>query len=204
MKSRIMTSPARISQTTGDRPRIEGPSSFGLIAPHSEENRTPKTTSPMPSAQSSDPSRSRWGRSSTGVSAIRRPSSTMPAPTQTSPANHPRPDRYVVASPPISGPTAIAIAPAAPMRPYARGRPPCGKFPATSATIAGMIKAAPIPSRTDHPQMRTPRVVRESRVERPGEEESEPENEGPLAPDHRADLPASDHQHRHHQRVEDD
>ena len=82
----------------------------------------------------------------------------MPAPTTTSPANTHRHDAYVVASPPISGPTAIAIAPAAPMRPYARGRPPCGKFPATSATIAGMINAAPIPSRTDHPKMRTPRL----------------------------------------------
>jgi hypothetical protein len=81
----------------------------------------------------------------------------MPAPTMTSPANTHRQDAYVVASPPISGPTAIAIAPAAPTRPYARGRPPGGKLPATRATIAGMINAAPIPSKTDHPRMRTPR-----------------------------------------------
>ena len=33
-----------------------------------------------------------------------------------------------------------------------------GKFPATSATIAGRISAAPTPSRKDHPKIRTPRL----------------------------------------------
>ena len=41
----------------------------------------------------------------------------MPAPISTSPANTHRHEAYVVARPPISGPTAIAIAPAAPTRP---------------------------------------------------------------------------------------
>ncbi len=82
----------------------------------------------------------------------------MPAPTITSPAKTHRHDAYVVARPPISGPTAIAIAPAAPTRPYARGRPSGGKLPATSATIAGMISAAPTPSRNDQPKMRTVRL----------------------------------------------
>ena len=90
----------------------------------------------------------------------------MPAPMSTSPANTHRHEAYVVASPPISGPTAIAIAPAAPTNPYARGRPSGGKFPATSATMAGMIRAAPMPSRIDQPNSSTPRfgaraVVRE-------------------------------------------
>jgi hypothetical protein len=31
------------------------------------------------------------------------------------------------------------------------------RLPATSATIAGRIRAAPIPSRSDHPMMRTVR-----------------------------------------------
>ena len=71
----------------------------------------------------------------------------------TSPANTQRQEKYVVQTPPISGPTAIAMAPAAITRPYARGRPSGGKLPATSATIAGRISAAPIPSRTDQPRM---------------------------------------------------
>ena len=91
----------------------------------------------------------------------------MPAPTTTSPANTHRHDAYVVASPPINGPTAIAMAPAAPTRPYARGRPPGGKFPATRATIAGMISAAPIPSRIDHPRISTPRLGERAVVREP-------------------------------------
>ena len=41
----------------------------------------------------------------------------MPTPTSTSPANTHLHDAYVVASPPMSGPTAIAIAADAPTRP---------------------------------------------------------------------------------------
>ena len=55
----------------------------------------------------------------------------------------------------MSGPTATAIAPAAITRPYARGRPSGAKFAATSATIAGMISAAPMPSSTDQPTIST-------------------------------------------------
>ena len=58
----------------------------------------------------------------------------------------------------MSGPTATAIAPAAPTSPYARGRPSAGKLPATSATMAGMISAAPTPSRKDQPKMSQPRL----------------------------------------------
>ena len=53
--------------------------------------------------------------------------------------------------PPISGPSAAAIAPAAMMSPYARGRAGLSKFAATSATIAGMISTAPRPSSSDQP-----------------------------------------------------
>jgi hypothetical protein len=62
-----------------------------------------------------------------------------------------------VAKPPISGPTATAIAPAAATSPYAAGRRSVGKFPATSATIAGRISAAPTPSRNDQPNSSTGR-----------------------------------------------
>ena len=60
--------------------------------------------------------------------------------------------------PPITGPTAAAIAPAAATSPYARGRPDFPKFEATSATIAGMINTAPNPSRNDQPMISTVRL----------------------------------------------
>ena len=117
MNSLSDTNPPRISQSTGDIPNIDGPPWAGRIQPHSEERSTPKTTSPMPNAQSSEPSRSRWDRTLTGASVTRRANRKMPAPSTTSPAKTHRHDAYVVASPPISGPTATAIAAAAPTRP---------------------------------------------------------------------------------------
>ena len=73
--------------------------------------------SPIPSAQSTEPSTSSLGRCSTGASAAQRANRKIPAPTITSPAKTHLHDAYSVARPPISGPTAIAIAPAAPIRP---------------------------------------------------------------------------------------
>ena len=64
----------------------------------------------------------------------------------------------MVQKPPISGPRATAIAPAAATRPYAAGRRAGGKFPATRATIAGRISAAPTPSRNDQPKSSTGRL----------------------------------------------
>ena len=69
--------------------------------------------------------------------------------------------------PPINGPSATAIAPAAITRPYARGRPSGGKFPATSATMAGRINAAPIPSNSDQPMMRIVRFRASAVVSEP-------------------------------------
>ena len=63
----------------------------------------------------------------------------------------------MVNRPPISGPAATAIAPAEATSPYARGRSGRAKLVATSATIAGMISAAPIPSSTDQPSISTAR-----------------------------------------------
>ncbi len=63
----------------------------------------------------------------------------------------------MVKNPPITGPRAAAIAPAAATRPYARGRSGLPKFDATSATMAGMISTAPRPSRNDQPMIRTVR-----------------------------------------------
>ena len=60
--------------------------------------------------------------------------------------------------PPMSGPTATAMAPAAATSPYAAGRRSAAKLDATSATIAGMISAAPTPSRNDQPMISTVRL----------------------------------------------
>ena len=75
----------------------------------------------------------------------------------TSPAKTQRHEKYVVQKPPISGPTATAIAPAAATSPYAAGRRSVAKFDATRATIAGRISAAPTPSRNDQPNSSTGR-----------------------------------------------
>jgi hypothetical protein len=50
------------------------------------------------------------------------------------------------------------MAPAEATSPYARGRPALAKLDATSATIAGRMRAAPTPSRNDHPSINTPRL----------------------------------------------
>jgi hypothetical protein len=115
--SRSSTSPDTMSQGTGDMPKIVGASSEGRNHPHSPDFSTPNTISPIPAAHSTEPSTSSRGLWSAGASETRRANRKMPAPSTTSPANTHRHDAYVVASPPISGPTAIAIAPAAPTRP---------------------------------------------------------------------------------------
>lgn len=66
----------------------------------------------------------------------------------------------------MSGPTAIATAAAAATSPYAAGRRSVVKLPATSATIAGRMRAAPSPSSNAQPSSSTGRfgasdVVRE-------------------------------------------
>ena len=143
----------------GERLAQDGPSGFGWIQPHSLVRSTPKTTSPSPRADRIDPTTSSFGRSSTGASAIRLVSRRIASTTTTSPAKTQRHEKYVVQKPPISGPTATATAPAAATSPYAAGRRSVGKFPATRATIAGMISAAPTPSRNDQPNRSIGRLV---------------------------------------------
>ena len=75
----------------------------------------------------------------------------------TSPAKTHRHEAYVVSRPPISGPTATAIAAGGRDQAVGLGRSARPKFEATSATIAGMIRAAPIPSSSDQPMSSTVR-----------------------------------------------
>ncbi len=203
-KSQSTSPPASTSQTVGDSPAQDGPSGRGWIQPHSPERRTPKTTSASPSAESTAPTKSSCGRSSTGASAIRRASRRIAMTRTTSPANTQRHEKYVVQKPPMSGPTATATAPAAATSPYAAGRRSRGKLPATSATIAGRIK------RRSHALEERPAEQEHGEVgsdrgrERPAPVDHAPDRERALAPDDRADLGAGDHQRGHHERVRRD
>ena len=112
-KTQITKSPPSTSQIVGDSPAHDGPPALGWIQPHSPERSTPKTSSPRPRAESTAPTTSSCGRSSAGASAIRRVRSRITSTITTSPAKTQRHEKYVVQKPPISGPTATAIAPAA-------------------------------------------------------------------------------------------
>ena len=67
-------------------PAHEGPSGFGCTQPHSLVRSTPKTSRPRPSAESTAPTMSSCGRSSTGASAIRRAKMRITITSRTSPA----------------------------------------------------------------------------------------------------------------------
>lgn len=69
--------------------------------------------SPMPRADRTAPKRSMRGSWPVGASAIRRASTRMTSTTTTSPAKTQRQEEDVVATPPMSGPSPMAIAAAA-------------------------------------------------------------------------------------------
>src|SRR5215470_6958823 len=114
---RSTTPPAATNQTTGERPNQEGALGFGLTNPQAPACRIPNTTRPSPRADRTVPIRSRRADGSAGVSAIFLASTRIPTTIKTSPANTYRHDAYVVITPPIRGPTATAMAPAAATRP---------------------------------------------------------------------------------------
>ena len=92
-KTQIKKRPPMMSQIVGDNPAHVGASALGWIQPHSLERRTPKTIIPRPSAESTAPTTSSCGRSSTGASAIRRVRSRIASTTITSPANTQRQEK---------------------------------------------------------------------------------------------------------------
>ena len=177
-----------MSHTVGERSAQDGPSGFGWIQPHSLVRRTPKTTRPSPSADSTVPTRSslralldRGVRDTAREQQDRRDDDTSPAKTQ-------RQEEYVVQNPPISGPSATAIGAGRRDQPV-RARPCAGrKFLATRATMAGMISAAPMPSRNDQPKMSTVRFGEIDVVNEPHAIDHAADREGALAADDRADL----------------
>src|SRR4051812_17457617 len=105
----------------GEIPAQDRPPGFGWIHPHSLERSTPNTSAPRPAAERRVPTMSSFGRVSDGASAILRAMTRIASTTITSPAKTHRHEKYVVQKPPISGPTATAIAPAAATMPYAAG-----------------------------------------------------------------------------------
>ena len=112
MSSQIVSVPARISQIVGETPSREGPPALGCTQPHSADRSTPKTARPSPAAVRTAPITSRGSRSDGGESLTLRARARMPSTITTSPTNTQRQEKYVVAKPPMSGPTATATAPA--------------------------------------------------------------------------------------------
>ena len=181
-----------------DRPARNRPSSGRRRAAGASPTRPTggcrRRTAPSPSAESTAPTRSSFGFSVTGASAIRRPSTRIASTTTTSPAKTQRQEKYVVAKPPISGPTATAIAPAAATSPYAAGRRSAGKFARDERDDRGQDqrRADALEERPAEQQDR--QVRRERGRQRAAAVDHAADREGALAPDQRADLRAGDHQ----------
>ena len=107
-------------------------------------------------------------------------------------------------TPPISGPSAAAIAPAAATSPYARGRVGLAEVRRDERDDRGhdQHRSQALEERPADDQHRQVRGQR--RRERPAGVDDAPDRERALAAEDLADLAAGDHQGRHHQRVERD
>ena len=101
------------SQTTGEVPSSSGPPGFAFTKPQVPDFRTPNTSRDSPATDSSAPIRSKRARTAGGVSWTLRSAAKMPITITASPTNTHRHDAKVVTAPPMSGPAATAIAPAA-------------------------------------------------------------------------------------------
>src|SRR6266566_1268084 len=199
-----MSRPARISHATSDRPKSVGASSFGVIHPQTLERNTPKTASPSPRTERMEPTKSRRCCSVDGASWMRRDRTRITKAITTSPTKTYRQDAYVVKAPPISGPRATAIAPAAAIVPYVLGRRWGAKLIATRATTAGIISAAPMPSRKRPSDYQDAEVRRQSGRERPGCVDHATDRESASTSDNGPNLASGEHQGRHHECVERD
>src|SRR4051812_18169036 len=144
--------PPRISQIVSEIPARSGAPLLGWIQPHVPDFRTPNTASERPDAERITPTTSSFGRSPGGVSTIPLLRSRIAITMSTSPKKTSLQLRYDVNAPPISGPTAAAIAPAAARRPYAFGRALAGKFVAPGGATRGRIGADPHPWRKEQPR----------------------------------------------------
>ncbi len=189
---------------TGEAPSHCGASGFGCTKPQVPARTIPNTTIPSPAADRTVPIGSSLTPGSGGLSTMRRDIATITNTNRTSPANTQRQLAYVVKRPPISGPAATAMAAADITSPYARGRSAGPKFVATSATTAGRMRAAPSPSRSDHPTSRKGSVGDERGHGAAASVHDAPDHERALSAEDLTDLPSGDHERGHDQRVERD
>jgi hypothetical protein len=112
----ISSKPARISQITMDTPASEGAPGLARTRPHTPTRRTPNTVRKRPAIDSPAPTKSNEIGSAL-MSCSRRRKMRITNTITTSPTNTHRHDANVVTAPPISGPAATPMAPAAAIRP---------------------------------------------------------------------------------------
>jgi len=136
----------RRSQTTSPvSAAAPSSSSAPTDSPPSCQTRIPSTTPPMPSTDSSAPTGSTSRAPVYGTSRTRPIPESTTAMTTASRANATRHERYVVMNPPSSGPTAAAIAAAAPTSAYTFFCAAPSKFPWIRDCMAGSSSEAPSP-----------------------------------------------------------
>ena len=148
-----------MTKRVSEKPKMVIGESFGLTHPHVLDSSTPKTNSPRPVAESTDPTPSSFGAGlGAGASATLRVMNRMKPAMKTSPTNTTRHVSSVVAHPPTMGPTAIPAPATPPITAYAALRLGPSKLPAINAASAGNTSPAPMPSRIDQPSARTATV----------------------------------------------
>ncbi len=109
----MTSSPPMTSQTTGEVPRSCGCPGLAFTKPQVPDCRTPNTSRDSPTIDNSAPITSNRTRPAGGASLTLRSAAKMTATITTSPTKTHRHDANVVTAPPMSGPAATAIAPAA-------------------------------------------------------------------------------------------
>ena len=203
-KTQIVSTPARMSHRVGDTPHSDGPPALGTTQPHSADRSTPKTARPSPAAVST--------RTDDVEGHPRHRRRVVDVPCQDEDAEH---HHHLAGEHPPPGEVRRRDAPdqgADRDRDGARthDQPVGGR-----ATLGREVRrdechdrrhdqrrADPLeqrPTENEHRQVR-----RQGRRQRTRPVDDTADHEGASSPDHRADLAAGDHQHRHDQRVERD
>ena len=200
------TPPPRISQIDRRQPEPDrARRASGWTKPHVPDRRMPNTISPRPSADSAVPTRSSLTPCSGGRVVDARARSRMHEHDQHLAGEHPPPrdvgrERRRRSAARRRRRSRRAARPAR----TRAAAPRWAKFDATSATIAGRISAAPMPSSNDQPNINTARLGASAVVNDPQRVDHAADRERALAADDLPDLAAGDHQRRHHQRVQRD
>ena len=140
--SRLRRTSQRASETSAIAPTTI---SRTTNSPPSCQTRMPSTTPPMPTTDRTAPTLSISREPVYATSLTSRIWLSTTAMMTTSRAKPTRQDRYVVTKPPSSGPTAAAMAAAAPIRAYACFWAAPAKLPWTRDCIAGSSSDAPSP-----------------------------------------------------------